>query len=93
MEKNNPIQRLSKIRKVEAPPFLFTRIEQKINDLKVEKAPFRLVFALVTSFCVLLFLNIYLLNNSYHSNNQGDQAMQTFMEDMNMDYSNQLYYE
>lgn len=92
MKKNKDFQSLQKIKKVEAPPFLYTRIEQKIKNLQADKISLRWVLGGSLSFCILLYFNISLinlnLNNEVSTNN-----LELVLEDMNMNSSNQLYYE
>ncbi len=52
---------LSKVRKTEAPPFLYTRIEQRLANLSNNTMPKNVVWALSVAFAILLFTNIYVL--------------------------------
>jgi len=48
---------LGKIQRVEAPPYLFTRIQQKIESEKRERMPLRMALILNLSFAVILVIN------------------------------------
>lgn len=52
------IDYLDKIRKVDAPPYLFTRIQQKIKDSHAEILPKKIVWAVGLSCLVVLSVNI-----------------------------------
>jgi len=91
MEKE--FQKLKKIQKVEAPPFLFTRIEQKVKNLDSDHIPFRWVLSTSLSLCILLILNINLLSTSIQATNTSNNDLELILEDMQLNTSNQLYYE
>ena len=80
----------TKVKPIEVPPFLFTRIEAKIQKEEGLKLPFtwRLVAGVV--FVVVFALNIYTFNST--QNNSSD-TLSEFSDVMNIDVSNHLYYE
>lgn len=45
------------IQKVEAPPFLFTRIQQKIESEKLERMPNKM--AVILNFCIVI---VFIIN-------------------------------
>ncbi len=49
---------LNKIHKVDTPPFLFTRVKQKIISTQASEVPKKLVWALSLSFMLIIILNI-----------------------------------
>jgi len=55
---NNPIDLLEQIKKVDAPPFLLTRIKQKIENAQQASFSKGLSWSLVISLCMMLLLNI-----------------------------------
>ena len=57
------LENLGKIQRVEAPPFLFTRIQQKIEQAKSEAMPLRTAWVINLSFALLLAVNSVVLAN------------------------------
>jgi hypothetical protein len=51
------------IKKVETPPFLFTRIQLQIENDKQNRIPNRLNWAFSISFVLILLLNFVVINN------------------------------
>jgi hypothetical protein len=92
MKKNKDFQSLTRIKKVEAPPFLFTRIEQRVKNLRPDKISLRWVLGGSLSFCLLLYFNITLINLNLN-NEVSTNDLELVLDDMNMNASNQLYYE
>lgn len=64
MNFEDPAGMLEGIRKVEAPPFLLTRIRQKIKAQSERKVTRFTVFAAGLSLSVLFAMNIYIVSNS-----------------------------
>lgn len=52
------IDPLDKIQPVEAPPFLFTRIQQRIKNNQASLLPGKVTWALSLSFLVILTINV-----------------------------------
>ncbi|MBS1536236.1 MAG: hypothetical protein JST20_00645 [Bacteroidetes bacterium] len=52
------IDYLDTIRKVDAPPYLFTRIQQKIRDSHSATVPKKFAWAVALSCFVVLYVNI-----------------------------------
>lgn len=62
---NNKLELLQQIQQVEAPPFLFTRIQQKIEAGSVSsKFSPKLTLSLIASFILLIVLNVTTLVKS-----------------------------
>lgn len=51
------LELLDGIKRVDAPPFLLTRIKQKIENSNYNKFSFKFAFSLGLSFIILLILN------------------------------------
>ena len=87
----NPSEILQRIKKVEASPFLLTRIQQKIKDAheqQVGKFWYRTALA---TFIVLLCVNIYAIRNiNVINTNKSDRD--SVFEDMNLIDNNNLYF-
>lgn len=78
---------LSKIQRVEAPPYLFTRIQQKIAQTKNEAMPIKTALAIKLSFAVLLIVNIVVLSNY----NTKSNATESYAESIHLISNNSLY--
>lgn len=55
------IDDLDKIRKVDVPPFLFTRIQQTIENSRSLVVSKKIVLAMCLSFALVLFVNMSVL--------------------------------
>lgn len=90
MKENEFIEHLKSIKKIDAPPFLLTRIEAKISANQRNIISSKKI-AIALSFTVALIIgNLFILKqvNSITSTSQS-----TLFESMNIDNSNQLYHE
>ncbi|MFT5168562.1 MAG: hypothetical protein ACI8P3_003806 [Saprospiraceae bacterium] len=92
MEKDKTFQSLQRIKKVAAPPFLYTRIEQKIKNLQTPKVAWSWVLSGSLSFCLLVYFNISLVHSSLNTGASAND-LELLIEDINRVSSNQLYYE
>jgi hypothetical protein len=65
----------SKIRPVEAPPYLFTRIQQKIKKNKEDVMPGKISWAIGIAFVLIMVLNIgSIVRNGNSKNNRQNYA-------------------
>lgn len=89
---NNNIHTLKRIQKVSAPPFLFTRIEAKLEQHPslVSK---NWLWASSFGLLLLLCINGYFINQNFSSDYPNTESSQTIIEGMSIDFSNQLYHE
>ncbi len=81
------IDQLSKIKAVEVPPFLLTRILQKIERNRASVFPKAFVRAFSLSFMLLLLLNFGAVFYSLKS----DSGKENLIESMNLEPSNSIY--
>ena len=81
------LEELSKIRQVETPPFLFTRIEEKIAQTKMEKISPLASFGISAAFVLVLLVNAFVLIN----NDDQKSQTETYVESMNLLNNNTLY--
>ncbi len=81
------IDQLEKIQAVEVPPFLLTRIKQKIESNRASLMPQSLVKAFTLSFLFLLILNFGAVLYSLKS----DTGKENLVESMNLSTFNSLY--
>lgn len=92
MKPKNELEALKKINRVEAPPFLFTRIEAKIEAVEAQTVSINWVVGASLAFSLLLAVNILLIQNKFSGSSEQTQ-FQTYIEDMNLDATNESYYE
>ena len=78
---------LDKLDKVDAPPFLLTRIEQRILEQQKQNVPKLLVYVLSALGALVITFNILTVSQL---NNSGNDASGIF-ENMDIKTSNQLY--
>ena len=81
------IESLGKIQKVEAPPYLFTRIQQKIEQLNAERMPKSTFLALNLSFLLLVIINVIVLKD----NSLERKATENYIESIHLIDNNSLY--
>ncbi|MBR9919738.1 MAG: hypothetical protein GYB31_02800 [Bacteroidetes bacterium] len=92
MKETDPTNQLKRIKKVSAPPFLFTRIEAKIEAREKNRLPISWAFGGSLALGILLCLNIFLIINSSEPNHQNNQ-INSVADALELNTSNQLYYE
>ncbi len=81
------LDNLGKIHRVEAPPYLFKRIQHKIEHSKKERMPKDVSLAISLSFTLLLTINaIVLLNYNSKTN-----TTETLAKSMHLISNNSLY--
>jgi hypothetical protein len=91
MDIDKKLELLKEIQKVDAPPFLYTRIKQEIDSSISEKAPtnWRLAFAMIA---ILIFsLNVFILLNTSGIKKNG--GIDEVVSSMGLSNSNDLYNE
>ncbi len=86
-KRNDPFEQLSQIKKVDAPPFLFTRIQQKIDELQTQRFSFRLSWSLGLSFALVVLLDLSVFIKEKHELNQKS----TLAQSLNLMPDNTLY--
>jgi hypothetical protein len=78
------LDNLGKIQRVETPPFLFTRIQQKIEQSKKERMPKSVALTVNFSVALLLAINAIVLVNY----NSKVNTTESFAKSMNLTYNN-----
>lgn len=87
-ENINPnLELLEHIQKVDAPPFLLTRIQQKIDNKYLNKLSPRWALGLSVSFIVIIVINISVIVN-YNKNSKPENNL---AQSMNLMPDNNLY--
>lgn len=90
MNIDTELEHLKKIKRVDAPPFLLTRIEQRISESSGIPLSPRLRLTVISSLIILAIINIYTVSlfvgqKSYHSD------IRNVAVQMNLSTSNNLY--
>ncbi|MGB0390666.1 MAG: hypothetical protein ACPGD5_03795 [Salibacteraceae bacterium] len=85
-------QVLGKIERVKTPPFILTRIETQLSHSN-EVAPFRWSLAYFSIAMIVLLLNVLVVFNFSNNQNSVNPAVTELASSLNMNSSNQLYYE
>ena len=82
----NDIDLLKKVSKVDAPPFLLTRIQAKIRSGEAERLPVSWGWASGLAFSLLLLLNMLALGRSNETT-----PTKSLAEQLQMNQNNELY--
>ena len=90
MNLDTELVKLRNVKKVDAPPFLLTRIEQRIDSLSSRSVNPRLRFIVLSSLVVLAIVNLLALS-SFTAHNSRENSVRTFAIQMNLSSSNDLY--
>ena len=90
MNIDDKLDKLKKITPVEAPPYLYTRVQQQIDSLSQTAAPvrWRLEFAFKSIF--LIALNLFVL---FQYQQPKTKDMEQVVNAMQLSSSNDLYHE
>ncbi|MBD80995.1 MAG: hypothetical protein CL840_18905 [Crocinitomicaceae bacterium] len=91
-EKNNIEQLLGKIEKVDAPPFLLTRIEARLEQTQ-ELLPRRWSVAYLSLAVVVVLFNVYVIVQNNDNRSSVTEGATELASSLNMNTSNQIYYE
>ncbi len=93
MMKQQPnLELLKKVKKLEAPPFLLTRINAKIKAIQVEQLPSSWKWAGALAFGLMFCLNIFGLKTG-HQTTSNHSGVETLADGLQMSNFNQLYHE
>jgi len=92
MNINKKLELLEKIERAEVPPFLFTRIKERVAAKSIQ-APvtWKLAFTL-TAFLVLAFNAYYLFRTDGKSTSR-KEGLEEVISSMHLSSSNELYHE
>lgn len=81
------IDPLEKIQSVEAPPFLYTRIQQRIKNDQATRLPWKVSWALSLSFLVILTVNV----TAVVSASRTDHTASDLVKTLQMMQENNIY--
>jgi uncharacterized integral membrane protein len=82
----NKLDILEKIETVEAPPFLFTRIQTKIQQQLADKVSKKEAIVYLAGILIIIALNVLAFQNKRASESDND-----LISEMNLAPSNQVY--
>lgn len=92
MKQQQNLKQLQKVKKVEAPAFLLTRIYAKIKARETEQLPASWKWAGALAFSLVLLLNIFSVALKYQGNRNAT-GIESLSAGLQLSNSNQLYYE
>lgn len=84
MEKE--LQKLERIEKVDTPPFLFTRIQEKVKQQLTERVSTRQAVLYMTGIALVILINVFTLRSS--GSREPENALAT---ELGLSPENQLY--
>lgn len=84
---NNFLAPLHAVEKVEAPAFLFSRIEQKIDFIRENTISKNMGWAWITSISMIVLFNLFILNQSSWIPKEKNNLLQS----LQIHHSNSLY--
>ena len=90
MHLDQDLEKLKKIRPVEVPDFLFTRIRARVENLAQAAAPLKWKLAFAATALLVLLLNAGLL---FKSTAPRQQELEPLVNSLQLSTSNALYYE
>jgi hypothetical protein len=93
MNIDNKLDLLKQIKEVDAPPFLLTRIRQRINNPGNAEAPVKWKWAFALTFVIILAFNISILLTSAASAIKNNNEVENVVNAMNLSTKNDLYNE
>jgi hypothetical protein len=92
MQEMKELEVLEKVNRVEVPPFLFTRIEARIQSQLNEQLPVRWVWVSLSAVLFLVVINTLILQgNTQLPKSWNTSSVQYISEEMGIQTTNQLY--
>ena len=90
----HPVDILSKIQKVDTPPFLYTRILSRIQNKVIETVPVKWAVAATASLVLLISFNLnVILTNKENNTSTVTNTETNLSEAFSLQTSNSLYNE
>jgi|GWRWMinimDraft_6_1066014.scaffolds.fasta_scaffold12368_2 hypothetical protein len=86
-QSNDYLDPLNAVEKVEASPFLFSKIEQKILFIRENTVSKKMGWALITSTSMIVLLNVFILTQSSWLPKEKNNLLQT----LQIQNNNSLY--
>jgi hypothetical protein len=93
MNIDNKLDLLKNIKKVDAPPFLLTRVKQQIQNLSNVEAPVKWKWAFAMTAVIIMMLNMTIFLKSSVTSEKETTGVENVINDMNLSTKNDLYNE
>ena len=91
MNIDDKLNQLRKIEQLEAPPFLLTRIKQRLNNLENQPAPVQWKWAFAASAIIVFTFNTAFFFSQGNTTIKGN--INAVVSAMNLSNTNELYHE
>lgn len=89
MKDTDALELLARVRPVDPPSFLFTRIAARLEEQRILVAPRSWITAAIALAALMLVLNVLAVRHS--SRGSADPTTQRMLSDFGVNTSNQLY--
>jgi hypothetical protein len=93
MNIDNKLDVLKNIKKVDAPPFLLTRVKQQIDNLSNVEAPVKWKWAFALASVIIMMLNVTIFLKSTVTSEKKTTGVENVINGMNLSTENDLYNE
>jgi hypothetical protein len=93
MNIDNKLDVLKGIKKVDAPPFLLTRVKQQIHNLSSAEAPVKWKWAFALTSIIIMMLNVTIFLKSNVTLPKKTSGVENVINGMNLSTKNDLYNE
>jgi hypothetical protein len=84
------MEQLGRVQRVDAPPFLYTRVLERVRQLKVEEVKTPWVWATALALLLLVLVNGALLTRAPES--PGTEQLESVADAMSINPDNNLYF-
>jgi hypothetical protein len=93
MDLNKKLDALNQLKEVDAPPFLYTRIQQQIQNLQHMEAPVKWKWTFALTAIMILFINIAILLRTAAPAIKKNTGVESVVNAMGLSTTNDLYHE
>ncbi len=93
MNIDNKLDLLKNIKKVDAPPFLLTRVKQQVHNLSNVEAPVKWKWAFALTSVIIMMLNVTIFLKSNESSEKKTTGVENVINGLNLSTKNDLYNE
>ena len=93
MNLDKKLDALQQIKEVDAPPFLYTRIQQQIQNLQQLEAPAKWKWAFACSTVLILLINISILVRSSEPATKKNTGVENIVNSLGLSNTNDLYHD
>jgi len=91
MDIDDKLYEFRKIQQVDAPPFLLTRIKQRLKTLEHEPAPVQWRVTFTAATIIVFLFNVFIFFS--HAATEKKPGINTVINAMNLSNTNELYHE